>query len=146
MRSLSRTTPDSNRGIDPWRDFFDTDFFNTGFPSMRSSMPAVNLSENENNYAVDLVAPGYKKEDFKLKVNDDILTISAETKNERTEGSDGREYSRREYTCSSFTRSFRLPENAKDDSISAKYDNGILQINIPKSEKEVRASKEIRIQ
>jgi len=95
---------------------------------------------------VDLVAPGYKKEDFRLKVNDDVLTISAETKNERTEGGDGREYSRREYTCSSFTRSFRLPDNAKDDSISAKYDNGILQINIPKSEKEIRASKEIKIQ
>lgn len=146
MNSISRRNQESNRGLDPWRDFMDLDFFNTGFPSMRSSMPAVNLSENENNYTVDLVAPGYKKEDFKLKVNDDVLTITAETKNERTEGSDGREYSRREYTSSSFTRSFRLPDNAKDDSISAKYNNGILEINIPKSEKEVKASKEIRIQ
>lgn len=108
---------------------------------MRTSMPAVNLSENENNFTVDLVAPGYKKEDFKLKVNDDVLTISSETKNERTEDSDGREYSSREYTSSSFTRSFRLPDNAKDDSISAKYNDGILEINIPKSQKEVKASK-----
>jgi HSP20 family protein len=146
MNSLSRRGQETSRGLDPWRDFMDIDFFNTGLPSMRSSMPAVNLSENDNSYSIDLVAPGYKKEDFKLKVNDDVLTISAESKNERTEGSDGREYSRREYTCSSFTRSFKLPENAKDDSISAKYDNGILQISIPKSEKEVRASKEIRIQ
>lgn len=146
MNSLAKRSQEVGRGPDPWRDFMDLDFFNTGFPSMRSSMPAVNLSENDNSYTVDLVAPGYKKEDFRLKVNDDVLTISAETKNERTEGGGGREYSRREYTCSSFTRSFRLPDNAKDDSISAKYDNGILQINIPKSEKEVRASKEIKIQ
>jgi HSP20 family protein len=79
-------------------------------------------------------------------VNDDVLTISAESKNERSEGSDGREYSRREYSCSSFTRSFRLPDNAKDDKISAKYNNGILQVTIPKSEKEVSATKEINIE
>jgi HSP20 family protein len=126
--------------------FFDTDLFGSGFPQMRSSMPAVNLSENENTYDVELVAPGYKKEDFKLKVNDDILTISAETKNERTEGSDGREYSRREYTCSSFTRSFQLPDNAKDDGIAAKYNDGILRITIPKSKQEVKASKDINIE
>jgi HSP20 family protein len=95
---------------------------------------------------VDIVAPGYKKDDFKLKVNDDVLTISAESKNERTDNNDGREYSRREYTCSSFTRSFRLPDNAKDDTISAKYHDGILEVNIPKSEKEVKASKEINIE
>jgi HSP20 family protein len=146
MNSLARRGEETGRGLDPWRDFWDLDFFNTGFPTVRNTMPAVNLSENSNSYTVDVVAPGYKKEDFRLKVNDDVLTISAETKNERSEESDGREYSRREYTSSSFTRSFRLPENAKDDSISAKYDNGILQINIPKSEKEVRASKEIRIE
>src|SRR4029079_10497116 len=115
MNSLSSRSQGNNRDLDPWSDFMDLDFFNSGFPSMRSAMPAVNLSENENSYTVDLVAPGYKKEDFRLKVNDDVLTISAETKNERTEGSDGREYSRREYTCSSFTRSFKLPDNAKDD-------------------------------
>lgn len=119
MADITRGS-NSGRGLSPWRDFFDTDFFGAGFPQTRSSMPAVNLSESENSYDVELVAPGYKKEDFRLKVNDDILTISAETKNERTEGSDGREYSRREYTCSSFTRSFQLPDNAKEDGISAK--------------------------
>lgn len=129
-----------------WRDFFDTDLFNSGFPQMKSSMPAVNLSESENSYDVELVAPGYKKEDFKLKVNEDVLTISAESKNERSEGGDGREYSRREYTCSSFTRSFQLPDNAKDDGISAKYNDGILKITIPKSKQEVRASKNINIE
>jgi len=107
-------------------------------------MPAVNLSENEEGYNVEVVAPGYRKEDFKLKVNDDVLTISAESKNEKLEEK-GTEYSRREYTCSSFTRSFQLPDNAKDDSIAAKYNDGILQIMIPKSKKEVKSSKEISI-
>jgi len=134
------------RAMEPWRDFFDMNLFTPGFPSGRNSMPAVNLAEDERSYTVDVVAPGYKKDDFKLKVNDDVLTISAESKNERTEGGDGREYSRREYSCSSFTRSFRLPENTKDDNIAAKYNDGILQITIPKSEEEVRASKEINIE
>lgn len=145
MANLTRRS-NTCRSMSPWRDFFDSDFFGAGFPQTRASMPAVNLSESENSYSVELVAPGYKKEDFNLRVNDDVLTISAESKNERTEGGDGREYSRREYTCSSFTRSFQLPDNAKDDSIAAKYNDGILQVTIPKTEKETRASKEIKIQ
>lgn len=143
---MANPTRTPNRNLSPWRDFFDLDFFDNPRSSGRTAMPAVNLSEDGMNYRIDLVAPGYKKEDFRLKVNDDILTISAETKNERTEGGDGRDYSRREYTCSSFTRSFRLPENARDDSISARYQEGILEINIPKAQKEVKASKEINIQ
>ena len=132
--------------MEPWRDFFDLDFFGSRMPSSRTSLPAVNLSEDDRNYLVDVVAPGYKKEDFKLNVDDDVLTISAESKNERTEGGDGREYSRREYSCSSFTRSFQLPENAKDDAISAQYSDGILRIAIPKNEKQVKATKQINIQ
>src|SRR5829696_9138410 len=144
MNNLTRR--DQTRGMEPWRDFFDLDLFDSRFPSAGSRMPAVNLAEDDNAYNVDVVAPGYKKDDFKLKVNDDVLTISAESKNERSEGSDGREYSRREYSCNSFTRSFRLPDNAKDDSISARYNDGILQVYIPKTEKEVKASKEINIE
>ena len=144
MRQPARRN--ETRRMEPFRDFMDMDFFGSSFPSLRSSLPAVNLAEDENSYTVDVVAPGYKKEDFKLKVNDDVLTISAESKNERTDANDGREYSRREYSCSSFTRSFRLPDNAKDDTISAKYHDGILEVTIPKSEKEVKATKEINIE
>ena len=144
MRQPARRN--ETRRMEHFRDFMDMDFFGSSFPSLRSSLPAVNLAEDENSYTVDVVAPGYKKEDFKLKVNDDVLTISAESKNERTDANDGREYSRREYSCSSFTRSFRLPDNAKDDTISAKYHDGILEVTIPKSEKEVKATKEINIE
>jgi HSP20 family protein len=143
MANLARR---ENRNRDPWRSFFDTDLFDVPMPSARTSLPAVNLAEDETNYTIEVVAPGFKKKDFKLKVEDDILTISAETKMEKTEGGNGREYSRREYSCNSFIRSFRLPDNAKDDGISAKYTDGVLQVDIPKSEKEVRASKNIDIQ
>ena len=145
MSNLTRRS-ETTRGMEPWRDFFDIDIFDPRFPSARNMMPAVNLSEDDKTYTVDVVAPGYKKEDFTLKVDDDVLTISAESKNERTEGGDGREYSRREYTRSSFTRSFKLPDNAKDDSISAKYNDGILQISIPKTKNQVKASKQINVE
>lgn len=144
MNSLARSDQNRNRSVDPWKDFFGMDFFNSGFPAMRSNMPAVNLSENESSYCVDLVAPGFKKEDFKVSVNEDILTINAESKEEKNQ--DGKEYSRREYTSSSFTRSFKLPDNTIDDQIAANYKDGILNITIPKSEKEKKASKEINIQ
>lgn len=138
------TRRNESRGMDPWRNIFDIDFFGSPFPQAGGALPAVNISEDEKSYTVDVVSPGFKKEDFKLKVDDDILTISAETKNESTEGTT-KEYSRREYSYSSFTRSFRLPDNAKDSEISARYTDGILQINIPKSETPVKATKEIPV-
>lgn len=132
----------------PWlRDFFDVEsMFGGNWPKDNASLPSVNISEDEKCYCVDVVAPGFKKEDFKINIDDDILTISAETKTESKEEDKNKQYSRREYSHSSFTRSFRLPDNAKDDAVSAKYEDGILELNIPKSKTEVKATKEIQIQ
>ncbi|HKZ66389.1 MAG TPA: Hsp20/alpha crystallin family protein [Chitinophagaceae bacterium] len=137
----------SNRTIAPWNDFLNVDnFFNTGLLSRwEKDFPAVNIAENEKSYSVEVVAPGFKKEDFKLKVEDDILTISAESKSEKEEDGKDKEYTRREYSYSSFTRSFRLPDNVKDDSIAASYHDGILKLELPKSKVQVKASKEIAI-
>jgi HSP20 family protein len=143
MANLSRRN--EGRAMDPWRNIFDIDFFGSRFPQGGTSLPAVNISEDDKSYTVELVSPGFKKEDFKIKVDDDVLTISAETKKESTEGS-SKEYSRREYSYNSFTRSFRLPENAKDNEISARYNDGILEIQIPKSNTQVKATKEISVQ
>lgn len=130
---------------DPWRDFFDLDIW--GRTSQRNtSLPAVNISEDDKNYIVEVAAPGFKKEDFKINVEDDILTISAETKQESTEQGNGKQYSRREYSYSSFTRSFHLPDNAKDDTIGAKYTDGILKITIPKTQEQQKATKQINIE
>ena len=127
---------------DPWKDFFDLSF---RLPEKSPSLPAVNILEDEKDYTVEVVSPGFKKEDFKINVDDDILTISAESKNESKEGN-GKEYSRREYSYTSFTRSFRLPENAKDDALSAKYTDGILKINIPKTQQQQKVSKQINVE
>ena len=143
MANLVKT----NRAEVPWRDFFNVDnFFDRGWLNKwEKEFPAVNIAENEKNYSVEVVAPGFRKEDFKLKVEDDILTISAESKSEKKENGKDKEYTRREYSYNSFTRSFRLPDNVKDDSISASYQDGILLLELPKSKMQVKATKEIAI-
>jgi HSP20 family protein len=137
----------SDRAIAPWKDFLNVDnFFDGGWLTRwGKDYPAVNISEDEKNYNVEVIAPGFNKEDFKLKVDDDMLTISAETKSEKRENGNGKEYTRREYSCNSFTRSFRLPDNVKDDSISANFQNGILKLELPKSKIQTKITKEIAI-
>ena len=145
---MSNIQKRDHRGLyDPWRDFLDVgNIFPTDFiRRSQSSLPAVNISEDEKGFCVDIVAPGFKKDDFKINVEDDMLTISAEAKNETKEEDSKKQYSRREYTYSSFTRSFKLPENAKDDNISAAFNDGILKLTIPKSEEQVKTTKEIHV-
>lgn len=125
-----------------WRDFFDVDdIFSNRWRG--TSLPAVNVAEKENEYSIEVAAPGYKKDDFKIRVNNDVLTVSAEAKTENKEGD--KEYTRQEYSYSSFSRSFRLPDDVKDDAINAKYEDGMLKLNLPKSATNVKASKEIQI-
>ena len=132
----------------PWlRDFFDVEsIFDSKWPNVNTSLPSVNISEDDKCFCVDVVAPGFKKEDFKVNIDDDILTISAETKTENGDENKNKQYSRREYSYSSFTRSFRLPENAKDDKVAASYKDGILKLDIPKTENPVKAKKEVQVQ
>lgn len=131
---------------DPWRDFFGMDsFLPSEFSRSSRSLPAVNISEDDKGYHIDVIAPGFKKEDFKIDVDDDMLTISAEAKTESTKEGDNKQYTRREYSYSAFTRSFRLPDNAKDDSINANYTDGVLKLHIPKSQQQVKATKHISV-
>ena len=144
MANLARRN--QNQGLDPWRDFFDMDFWGSPMQQSRNTLPAVNISQDDKNFMVEVVSPGFKREDFKIRVDDDILTISAESKQESQQEGSNKEYSRREYSYSSFSRSFRLPENAKDDAISARYSDGVLHIAIPKASQPQKATKEINIQ
>jgi HSP20 family protein len=148
MRDLEKKERGREYGVSrPWLDFLEPENFfpSEMFRSMKNSLPAVNVSENNKNYNVEVIAPGFKKEDFKINVEDDILNIRAESKQEQTEEGRGTQYSRREYNYNAFTRSFRLPDNVKDDAIVANYEDGILKLTLPKSSEQVRASKEIRI-
>jgi len=144
MSNIIKKGSEQNRSI--MRDFFNVgSFFDDGWLSrLENKFPAVNISENENEYDLELVVPGFKKEDIKIKVDDDLLTISAESKTE-SEKENKKEYTRREYSYSAFTRSFYLPDNAKHDSIDAHFEDGVVKIKIPKSETQVKASKEVPI-
>lgn len=126
---------------DWFRDFFDVDpFFNR---LTFGSLPAANISEADDKYEIEMAIPGFNKEDFKVKVEKDMLTVSAESKSEKQE--EDKTYTRKEFNYSSFSRSFRLPDNVQDDAITAKYDNGILKLQLPKTEKSITASKEIKV-
>jgi len=141
--------PNGRNLADPWptSEFFDIDnlFGRSWLKPFEKTLPAVNISEDEKSYTVDVVAPGMKKDNFKVNVEDDVLTISAEAKHENTEKDESRQYSRREYSHSSFTRSFRLPDNAKVDNISASYEDGVLKLTIPKTKMQVKSTKEIKV-
>ena len=118
----------------PWNELFD----NSRFWGRAATVPAVNIIDNKNEYKVTLAAPGLKREDFKIDVENNMLTISAE-KEEKKEEKDER-YARREYNYTSFSRSFTLPENIKQDAIEAKYEDGVLKLMLPKKEDVKKAS------
>jgi HSP20 family protein len=135
-----------------WSDFFDTDrFFADDFfkPVLRSetSVPPANVVENENEYRVELGVPGMKKEDFKIDLDENtkILTISAESKEEKTNENKKERFTRREYSYHSFSRSFSLPENADLEAISGKYENGMMILTIAKRSSIKPSKKEIKI-
>ena len=98
----------------------------------KSSMPSVNIKENEDGFILEMAAPGMSKEDLKLELDHDVLTISAEINEEQEEQKDN--FSRREFCQSSFSRAFTLPESTKNEDIKARYENGILEVTIPKKE------------
>ena len=114
-------------------NLFDDDFFPV-LSNRTSSMPAVNIREDEKNYILELAVPGIDKKDLKIDINEDVLTISSETKIETEESKDG--YKRKEFSYSSFCRSFYIPENVHRDNIEANYKDGILTVGLPKQEVE----------
>lgn len=128
-------------------DFFNTDsVFNSDFFNKQGDafFPAANIIEGKDNYRIELSVPGFKKEEIKVNLESDILTIKAETKSEKKEESE--KYTRREFSSSSFKRSFQLPKAANAEKIEAKYENGILHLQIPKKNESLQAaSREIGI-
>ncbi|MBK8520217.1 MAG: Hsp20/alpha crystallin family protein [Chitinophagaceae bacterium] len=114
----------------PWNEWFDNGNSNLWGTAM--NIPAVNITEHKDEYEVSLAVPGMKKDDFKIDVAGNMLTISSE-KEEKKEEED-KKFTRKEYNYSSFSRSFTLPEEINREKINAKYDNGILKISLPRKE------------
>ena len=125
-------------------DVFDSIFNDTFFNDrMVTRVPAVNISETENSYHIELAAPGLKKEDFKLNLERNQLTISVEQSSNHEDNQ--KNYSKREYSYSSFVRSFTLPDSADDSQINATYSDGILRIDIAKREEAKTLRRQIDI-
>lgn len=132
-----------------------SDFFDNGrlFPSVfdldtnlfdldRGSLlvPNANIVESEKDFHIELAAPGLDRKDFKVEVDNGVLSISAKKEEEKKE--ENKNYKRREFSYNSFSRSFTLPENCHSDKIDAKYENGLLKVTLPK--KEVTVSKPVK--
>jgi HSP20 family protein len=118
-------------------DFFTRDVLNWGLnnnSTTNTTIPAVNIRETKENFAVELAAPGMQKEDFKIELDGNRLTISSE-KATTDEQTDDNRYTKREFSYQSFQRSFQLPKDVVDaEGIQARYENGLLQLIIPKKE------------
>ncbi len=134
-----------NRGVDNWVNDFFNPIFNDSFLSDRfiSRVPAVNVAETSDAYHIELAAPGLEKGDLKINVDGDVLTISAEKKAESTDES--KKYSKREYSYTSFTRSFTLPDSIDHGKIDANYQDGVLKVDITKKEEAKVASRLIEV-
>jgi HSP20 family protein len=122
------------RRTSPWFPSLLEEFFTRDFriehPTRTFDVPSVNIIEKSEGFALDLAAPGKKRGDFQVEVDNHVLTIS--TENQSTQESTDGDYSRREFSYDAFQRSFRLPKTVDTTKIKASYDNGLLHISIPK--------------
>ena len=134
-----------NQNLNPFfNDVFES-IFNDSFLSdkLATRVPAVNIAETENEFHIELAVPGLKKEDFKINLDKNVLSISADKKTENVE--EGKKYSKKEYSYNSFVRSFTLPETVDHAKIEAVYTDGILTLNVAKKEEAKIQSREIAI-
>ncbi|MBP5523237.1 MAG: Hsp20/alpha crystallin family protein [Bacteroidaceae bacterium] len=124
-------------------DFLNTDFM----PRANATAPAVNVKEDDKAYTMEIAAPGIKKEFCRVSINDDgNLAIAIENKTEHKENDHKNHYLRREFSYSNYEQSYTLPDDVEKEDISAKVENGILTVILPKAKKEVKKiSKNIAI-
>jgi HSP20 family protein len=119
-----------------FNDFLNRDWYdwsNQNFSLTNTTIPSVNIKENENEFEVEMAAPGMTKDDFRIELNNSVLTISSEKQSEN-QSKERENVTRREFSYQSFSRSFTLPVIVETDKITAKYENGLLWVNIPKKE------------
>jgi len=128
-----------------WDDFFN-DTYHNSFNNIacNGTSPAVNVVEDDKGYRIDVAVPGLSRKDFRIDLEDEVLTISSE--NEESKEDKKSNYMRREFSYSSFKRSFQLPETIDQENIKAHHDAGILTISLPKMDEVVqKVAKQIEI-
>ncbi|HOF55361.1 MAG TPA: Hsp20/alpha crystallin family protein [Prolixibacteraceae bacterium] len=133
-----------------WDNLFTRDLMDWGssnFSSTNTTLPALNVKETDDAFEIEVAAPGMNKNDFKVNLENNLLTITSEKKEEKEEEEKGR-FTRREFSYQSFQRSFTVPETVVEgDKITAKYCEGILCITLPKKEEvKPKPAREISIQ
>ena len=131
--------------VNPWfTDVFDS-LINDSRLNDRfvNKTPAVNIAETESEFHIELAVPGLKKEDFKISIDKNVLSVSAEKKTENVD--ETKKYSKREYSYNSFVRSFTLPESADQAKIDAQYNDGVLSLSVAKKEEAKFQTREIAV-
>jgi HSP20 family protein len=120
-----------------FNDVFTRDLWNWGTEnnsSTNTTIPSINVKETNDNFEVEVAAPGMSKKDFKVELDGSLLTITSERQSNNEE-KEGERFTRREFSYQSFQRTFRLPKEVVDeDKIQARYENGLLLLTIPKKE------------
>jgi HSP20 family protein len=152
----NRSIVKSNGGLFPaipslMDDFFGRDWLDSTLSNWRTTgttLPAVNVRETNDEFMIEVAAPGMKRDDFKVELDNNVLTISSEREDSMEEkDQSGANYTRREFSYQSFQRSFGLPENkVRGEEIVAKYTDGVLHVTIPKTEEaKVKPAKQIAV-
>lgn len=129
-------------------DFITKDLFEFNRPKFSPSeatLPSVNVLEQKDSFEIQVAAPGIKKENFKIDLERNVLTVGSETREETEQKDSDGSFTRREFNYSSFSRSFTLPDSVDSDRIEAAYENGILKITVPKKDITVENIKSIEI-
>ncbi|MFW5835432.1 MAG: Hsp20/alpha crystallin family protein [bacterium] len=145
MTPIRRFIPATPTSPDKFLDENLRDIFSTNYAGPKATMPSVNVKETDDEFQIEVAAPGMKKEDFSINLDNNMLSISSEHKEEAKDEDEG--YTRKEFSYQSFRRTFNIPEGVIDqEKIDAKYDDGILSIRMPKQEEaKVKPAKKIDI-
>ena len=151
MKSLVRTNGNSFSSIPSLlNDFFTEDWLDTSLANWRSAgatLPAVNVRETNDDFRIEVAAPGMKRDDFRVELDNQVLTISSHMEDNKEETDKNGRYTRKEFSYQSFQRSFSLPESkVEGGKISAKYTDGILHVTVPKREEaKVKPARQITV-
>lgn len=146
--TLTKRTTNDNWLPSIFDDMFKTDWLGgtTNVNNIGVSIPAVNIKESDDNFMVEVAVPGMKKDQFNIELDNDMLTISSQEKDEKETNLEDGKFTRREFSYKSFKRAFSLPETVDSEQIAANYENGVLFITLPKREEaKVQAKRMIEI-
>ncbi len=130
-----------------WNHLFGKDFFGDFWDEEeKRTMPSANIEEEERQFVIEVAAPGYRKEDFRVELSEEnVLSISAEQRKDETSEKKERRFTRKEHSYAAFERRFTLPDNVDCEHIDAKYENGLLKVTLPKKQEEAKINRQITV-